>query len=58
MCVLIDFNRVFSVKRIEKVKNRVKCELEATIKASDLKNVEIVSVMKEMKSAVRNIGIK
>ena len=58
VCVLVDFNRVFSMKRIEKVKNRLKSELEVTIKVSDSKNVEIVSVMKEMESAVRNINIK
>ena len=35
------------MKRIEKTKNRVKSELEITIKISDSKNAEIVSVMKK-----------
>ena len=56
--VLIDFNRFFFVKRIEKVKTRVKSEFETTIKVSDSKNVEVVFVMKEVESAVKNIGVK
>ena len=35
------------MKRIEKIKNRVKSELEVTIKISDYKNVEVISVMKK-----------
>ena len=46
------------MKRLENPKIRVKSELEATIKASDFKNVKIVSVMKEMESVVQNICVK
>ena len=46
------------MKCIEKTKIRVKSELEATIKIYDSKNVEIVSVMKEVEFVVKNIGIK
>ena len=46
------------MKRIEKVKIRVKSELEVTIKTFDSKNVENVSVMKEVESVVKNINIK
>ena len=46
------------MKRIEKIKNRVKSELEVTIKISDSKKVEIVSVMKKMESVIKNIDIK
>ena len=34
-----------SVKRIEKTKNRVKSDLEATIKATDSKHVEVLSAI-------------
>ena len=54
-----------SVKRIEKTKNRVKFDLEATIKAIDSKYVEILSVIesadskrKKMELAVQHIGLK
>ena len=46
------------IKRIKKPKIHIKSELEVTIKVSDSKNVEIVSVMKEVESVVKNIGIK
>ena len=46
------------MKRIEKTKIRVKSELEVTIKISDSKNVEIVSIIKEVRSVVKNINIK
>ena len=46
------------MKRIEKVKICMKSELEVTIKTFDSRNVEIVSVMKEMASVVKNIDIK
>ena len=36
----------------------MKSELEATIKISDSKNVEIVSVMKEVESVVETIGVR
>ena len=46
------------MKRIEKVKIRVKSELEVTIRISDYKKVEIVSAIKEMEFIVKNIGVK
>ena len=46
------------MKRIEKAKIRVKSELEVTIKVSDYKNVEIVSVIKEVGSVVKTIDVK
>ena len=54
-----------SVKRIQKTKNRVKSDLEATIKAIDSKHVEIFSAIesadskrKKMELAVQHIGVK
>ena len=63
------FNSLFfftvSVKRIEKTKNRVKSNLEATIKATDSKHVEILSAIesadskrKKMELAAQHIGFK
>ena len=46
------------MKGIEKIKNRVKFELEVTVKTINSKDVEIVSVMEEIKLVVKNIGIK
>ena len=47
------------MKRIEKIKFRVKSELEVTIKTIDSKHGEIFSVMKKkMESVVRQIGPK
>ena len=37
------------MKRLEKTKIRIKSELETTIKASDSKNMEIVSVIKKIR---------
>ena len=52
-----------SVKRIEKTKNRVKSDLEVTIKATDSKHMEIFSAIesadskrKETKSVAKKIG--
>ena len=36
----------------------MKSELEVTIKNFDSKNVEVISVMKEKESVVKNIGVK
>ena len=54
-----------SVKRIEKTKNRVKSDLEATIKAIDSKHVEVFSAIesadskrKKMEFAAQHIGVK
>ena len=51
--------------RIEKTKNRVKSDLEATIKATDSKHMEIFSAIesanskrKEMEFAAQHIGVK
>ena len=56
---------IVSVKRIEKTKNRVKSDLEATIKAIDSKYMEIFSATesadskrKKMELAVQHIGLK
>ena len=53
------------VLRIEKAKNRVKSDLEVTIKATDSKHMEIFSAIesadskrKEMELAVQHIGVK
>ena len=53
------------MKRIEKTKNRVKFNLEVTIKATDSKHVEIFSAIesadskrKKMELAVQHIGAK
>ena len=46
------------MKRIKKTKIRVKPELEVNIKVFDSKNVEIVSVMKEVVSVINNIDNK
>ena len=53
------------VLRIEKTKNRVKSDLEATIKAIDSKYMEILSAIesadskrKKMELAVQHIGVK
>ena len=60
------------IKRIEKTKNRVKSDLEVTIKAIDSKHMEIFSaiesadskrkelesVAKEVGSAVQRVGLK
>ena len=46
------------MKRIKKTTIRVKFELEAAIKVFDSKNVEIVSVMKEVESVVKIDDIK
>ena len=53
------------VLRIEKTKNRVKSDLEATIKATDSKHMEIFSAIesadskrKKMELAVQHIGVK
>ena len=53
------------VLRIEKTKNRVKSDLEVTIKAIDSKHMEIFSAIesadfkrKEMEFAVQRIGLK
>ena len=43
---------------MERIKIRVKSELDITIKISDSKNVEVVSVMKEVESVVKIIGVK
>ena len=40
------------MKRLKKPKIRVKSELEITIRVSDSKNVNIVSVMKKLESVV------
>ena len=54
-----------SVKRIEKTKNRVKSDLEVTIKATDSKHMEILSAIesadskrKKMELAAQHIGVK
>ena len=54
-----------SVKRIEKTKNRVKSDLEVTIKTTDSKHVEILSAIesadskrKKMELAVQYIKVK
>ena len=54
-----------SVKRIEKTKNRVKSDLEVTIKATDSKHMEIFSAIesadskrKKMELAAQYIGLK
>ena len=51
--------------RIEKTKNRVKSDLEATIKATDFKHMEILSAIKsadskrkKMELAAQHIGVK
>ena len=53
------------VLRIEKTKNRVKSDLEATIKATDSKHMEIFSAIesanskrKKMELAAQHIGVK
>ena len=53
------------VKRIEKTKNRVKSDLEVTIKAIDSKHVEILSAIEsadfkgeKMELAAQHIGLK
>ena len=46
------------MKRLEKTKIHVKSELKITIKVSDSKNMEIISVMKEVESVIQNIDIK
>ena len=53
------------VLRIEKTKNRVKSDLEVTIKATDSKHMEILSAIestdskrKKMELAVQYIGVK
>ena len=53
------------VLRIEKTKNRVKSDLEATIKAIDSKHMEVLSAIesadskrKKMELAVQHIGVK
>ena len=53
------------VLRIEKIKNRVKFDLEATIKATDSKHMEIFSAIesadskrKKMELAAQHIGVK
>ena len=53
------------VLRIEKTKNRVKSDLEATIKATDSKHMEVLSVIesadskrKKMELAAQHIGVK
>ena len=53
------------IKRIEKIKNRMKSDLEATIKAIDSKYMEIFSVIesadskrKKMEFAIQHIGLK
>ena len=55
----------FVIKRIEKIKNRVKSDLETAIKITDSKHVEILSAIesadskrKKMESAVQHIGLK
>ena len=55
----------FSVRRIEKIKNRVKSDLEVTIKAIDSKHMEILSAIesadskrKKMELAAQHIGVK
>ena len=61
-----------SIKRIEKTKNRVKSELEVTIKATDSKHIEIFSaiesadskrkklefIAKKVGSAAQHVGLK
>ena len=51
------------IKRIEKTKNRVKSDLEATIKATNFKHMEVFSAIesadskrKKMESVVKKIG--
>ena len=53
------------MKRIEKTKNRVKFDLEATIKATDFKHMKKISAIesadskrKKIKFAVQRIGLK
>ena len=46
------------MKRLEKTKIHVKSELEVTIKASDSKNIKLVSVMKETEFIIPNIAVK
>ena len=53
------------IKRIEKTKNRVKSDLEVTIKATDSKYMEVFSAIesadfkrKKMEFAVQHIGLK
>ena len=53
------------IKRIEKTKNRVKSDLEATIKAIDSKHIEVFSAIesadskrKKMELAAQYIGLK
>ena len=67
MIVVFNFFSILtvSVKRIEKTKNRVKSDLEATIKAIDSKYVEIFSAIesadskrKKMEFAAQHIGVK
>ena len=56
---------IVSIKRIEKTKNRVKSDLEITIKAIDSKHVKFFSAIesadskrKKMEFAVQHIGLK
>ena len=53
------------MKRIEKTKNRVKSDLETTIKATDSKHMEVFSAIesadskrKKMELAAQHIGLK
>ena len=62
---MIVFFLTVLIKRIEKTKNRVKSDLEVTIKAIDSKHMEIFSAIdsadskrKKMEFAVQRIGLK